>query len=99
MYAGDFDAAIREQQASLELNPGFVQAAKGLALAQFAAGQRDAALATWKKLEGIDASASAEGLADIALYDGRLADARAILEKAVEADVAAKDSEEPPASC
>ena len=93
MYAGDFDSAIREQQASLELNPGFVQAAKGLALAQFASGKRDAALATWKRLEATDASASAEGLADVALYDGRLADARAILEKAVDADVAGKDSE------
>jgi tetratricopeptide (TPR) repeat protein/predicted Ser/Thr protein kinase len=93
MYSGDFAAAIKEQQASLAINPGFVQALKGLALAQFAAGERDASLATWKKLEVTDASSAAEGLADVAMYDGRLADAAAMLEKAVDADVAAKDSD------
>jgi eukaryotic-like serine/threonine-protein kinase len=93
MYAGDFETAIKEQQAALENNPTFGQAFEGLALAQFAAGQRDAALATWQKLAEIDASAAAEGMADVAIYDGRHADATAILEKGIEADTAAKDAD------
>ncbi|MFN8091434.1 MAG: protein kinase [Vicinamibacteria bacterium] len=93
MYAGDFEAAIKEQTTSLEINPTFVQAFKGLALAQYAAGQRDASLATWQKLSSVDASAATEGLADVALYEGRVGEAVAMLEKGVLADTAAKDGD------
>ncbi len=93
-YAGEFEAAIREQEKVLELNPAFANGYVGLALAQLAAGKRDAAAATWHKLlalGGDGASAATAGLADLAVYEGRLADARGLLEKGVEADLARKD--------
>jgi tetratricopeptide (TPR) repeat protein len=93
MYAGDFETAIREQKAALEANQAFVQAWKGLALAQLAAGQRDAALDTWRKLAAVDASSAAEGLADVALFEGRTSEAASILEKSLEADLAANDAD------
>ncbi|HVP65993.1 MAG TPA: tetratricopeptide repeat protein [Anaeromyxobacteraceae bacterium] len=95
-YVGDFDQAIQEQQKVIELNAGFVNGYIGLALAQLAAGRRDDAVATWQKLAGIGpdgASAAAEGLADLAMFEGRLADARATLERGVAADLAAKASD------
>lgn len=96
MYAGDFEAAIQEQKAVVELNPAFVQGYVGLALAQLAAGRRDDAEATWKRLEGLGpegASAAAEGLADLAAFEGRLAEARTILEKATAADRTRRDAD------
>jgi len=94
MYAGDFDAAIVEQRSVLEAKPSFINGAIGLALAQAASGRRDDAVATWKGLQAVGpagASAGAEGLADLAVAEGRLADARTHLEPGIEADVAAKD--------
>jgi len=96
MYAGQLDEAIREQQKVLELNPGFMNGHVGLALAQLAAGRRAEALATWRRLEALGtagASVAAEGLADLAAYEGRLADARGLLERGIAADDAAKDAE------
>ncbi len=96
MYAGDFDGAIREQTTVLKENPAFVEGYVGLALAQLAAGRRDDALATWNTLSAqgaAGASAAAEGLADLAVYEGRLADATALLQKGVAADEAQKDGD------
>ncbi len=93
MYAGNADEAVRVQQRVLEMNPKFSNGLVGLALAQFLAGKRDDAVATWTRLQAIDPSAAAEGLADLAVHDGRLADARTILEKAVQADLAAGDGD------
>jgi len=97
MYAGDFETGAREQKTVLEMNPQFVLAYVGLALSDLGAGRPDEALATWNKLAGTGpagASTAAAGLADLALYQGRIADARKILEPAIEADVAAKNSDE-----
>ncbi|MEI7705988.1 MAG: protein kinase, partial [Deltaproteobacteria bacterium] len=93
MYAGNAEEAIRVQQRALEGNPRHVNSLVGLALAQFLAGKRDDAVATWGRLQAVDASAAAEGLADLAAHDGRLSEARAGLEKAVEADLAAGDAD------
>lgn len=93
-YAGDFEAAVREQQAVLELNPQFVSGHAGLALAQLAAGRPEEARATWQKLETLGpagASTAALGLADLALYAGKAAEARSHLESSIEADLAAED--------
>jgi tetratricopeptide (TPR) repeat protein len=90
---GDFDLAIQEQQKALELNPQFVNAYVALALAQLAAGKRDDAVATWRRLEALGpegASSAALGLADLAVHEGRLSDARAILEKGIGTDLAMK---------
>jgi eukaryotic-like serine/threonine-protein kinase len=95
MYAGDFDAAIRESERLLELNPGFEKAYICLGISQFARGDEAAAAEAYRKaapLSAWGASASAVGLADMALYQGRPDDALSILESALKADLAAKDS-------
>lgn len=94
MYAGDFDTAIRESERLLKLNPGFEKAYICLGISQLARGDETAAADTYKKaapLSAWGASASAVGLADMALYQGRPDDALAILGPAVKADLAAKD--------
>lgn len=96
MFAGDHEAAVREQTTVLEANPAYVEGYVGLALAQLAAGRRDDALATWTRLAAVSetgASTAAEGLADLAAYEGRLADAAAALEKGLEADRRRKDAD------
>jgi len=95
-FVGDFEGAILEQQKVLELNPGFENGYVGLALAQLGAGKRDQAVATWQKLQALGsdgASAACEGLADLAMYEGRLSDARGLLEKGIEADLAGKNAD------
>ena len=97
MYAGDFETGIREQNTVLQMNPQFVLAYVGLALSELGAGRPAEALATWNKLAGIGpagASAAAMGLADLALYQGRVADAKTILEGAIEPDLAAKSDDD-----
>ncbi|HKV82058.1 MAG TPA: protein kinase [Candidatus Sulfotelmatobacter sp.] len=94
MYAGDFDTAIKESQRLLELNPGFEKAYVCMGISQLARGDETAAAETYRKLAPLSAwgaSASAAGLADIALYQGRPDEALSILEQAVRADLAAKD--------
>jgi eukaryotic-like serine/threonine-protein kinase len=95
MYAGDFDTAIRESERLLELNPGFEKAYICFGISQFARGDEAAATEAYRKaapLSAWGASASAVGLADIALYQGRPDDALSILEPALKTDLAAKDS-------
>jgi tetratricopeptide (TPR) repeat protein/predicted Ser/Thr protein kinase len=95
MYAGDFDTAIRESERLLELNPGFEKAYICLGISQLARGDETAAADAYKKaapLSAWGASASAVGLADMALYQGRPDDALAILEPALKADIVAKDT-------
>jgi tetratricopeptide (TPR) repeat protein len=90
MFAGDFDAAMQEQRKALELNTAFGNAWAGLALAQLASGSRDAAIASWERLRALPdgGSAAVEGLADVALYEGRIADAQKLLEKGIASDLA-----------
>jgi len=97
MYAGDFETGAREQKTVLQMNPQFVLAYVGLALSELGGGRPDEALATWNKLAATGpagASSAAAGLADLALYQGRIGDARTILETAIEADVTAKNTDE-----
>jgi tetratricopeptide (TPR) repeat protein/predicted Ser/Thr protein kinase len=96
MYAGDFDTAMKESQAVLEMNPTFVKAFVAQALSQAALGRREEAAATYRKLDATGArgaSYAAMGLADLALSEGRPADAIPFLEKGIAADVAAKSGE------
>jgi serine/threonine protein kinase/Flp pilus assembly protein TadD len=95
MYAGDFDTAVHESERLLQLNPGFEKAYICLGISQLARGDETAAAEAYKKaapLSAWGASASAVGLADMALYQGRPDDALAILEPAVKADLAANDA-------
>src|SRR5215831_3849497 len=94
MYAGDFDAAIREQKRALELNPSLVLGYVGTAVPQLALGHPDEAIATYRQLEklGPDGlSAAAAGLADVALYQGRLDEAIKILGEGSNKDTADKN--------
>jgi eukaryotic-like serine/threonine-protein kinase len=95
MYAGDFDTAIQDSERLLEINPGFEKAYICLGISQLARGDEAAAADAYKKAAPLSvwgASASAVGLADMALYHGRPDDALAILEPALKADLAAKDT-------
>lgn len=74
MYAGDFETAIQESQKLLKLNPAFEKAYICLGISQLAQGGQSAAAETYRKLAPLSAwgaSASATGLADLALYRGR----------------------------
>ena len=96
LYAGDFDTAAKEAQQVLQENPKFEEGARTLALAKLAGGHIEEAKQEYAKLQAISprgASMAAIGLADLALYEGRLTDAVGILEKRVATDLAAKDSD------
>jgi tetratricopeptide (TPR) repeat protein len=97
MYASDFETAIREQEEVLKLNAGFGGALVGLALSQLGLGRIEDSIATWKRLEATGpqgASLAGLGLADLALYRGRLDEGCAILEKALAADLEGGRKEE-----
>ena len=94
-YAGDFQTAEQQARAALQNNPSFETAHLALAYAQLGQGQMEQAAETYQKLEKLSplgASISASGLADLALYEGRFADAVEMLERGASADVSAKNS-------
>jgi tetratricopeptide (TPR) repeat protein/predicted Ser/Thr protein kinase len=94
-YDGAFAAGEREAQTALELNPSF-PAYLALAEAQLGLGQMSQATETYHKLEKVNAegaSLAVSGLADVASYEGRYADAVRILEQGVAADLAAKNAD------
>jgi len=96
LYAGDFDTAAKEAQSILQENPKFDQALRTLAIAQLGQGHSEDSRQTYLKLEGVSpygASIAATGLADLAQYEGKLADAAGILQKAIAVDAASKDAE------
>jgi tetratricopeptide (TPR) repeat protein/predicted Ser/Thr protein kinase len=96
LYAGDFDTALKEAQSILKENPKFDQALRTAALANLGLGHTTAAAESYQSLQAVSpygASIAATGLADLAQYEGKLAEASGILEKAVAADLAAKDAE------
>ena len=97
LYAGDFDTAEKEAQNVLDLNPSFEKGMAALGLAQLGQGKNADAAATYEKLAGLSARGAAmasSGLADLALYEGRLADAAGILEKGIAGDEATNNKED-----
>jgi len=92
---GDFQAGEREARGALELSPsapGYLFVAE----AQLGQGQLSQAADTYHTLEKLNASGASiasSGLADLAAYQGRFADAVPILEKGAAVDLAAKDAE------
>lgn len=96
LYAGDFATAEAEAAAVLTLSPQYLKAFVAAAQAQLAQGRPDQAAATYRKLEQISAAGrswATTGLADLAMYEGRLADAEKLLEPAI-ADAASVASKE-----
>jgi tetratricopeptide (TPR) repeat protein/predicted Ser/Thr protein kinase len=92
-YDGHFAAGEREARTALELNPSY-PAYLALVEAQLGLGQMHQATETYHKLEKVNAmgaSAAVSGLADVAAYEGRYADAVRILDQGIAADLAAKN--------
>ena len=86
MYAGNFDMARSEAEGVLKLNPSFAKAYIAIALSDLAQGKTDDAEATYRRLESVSSTGAdfaASGLADLALYQGKTADAGRLLEKAL----------------
>jgi tetratricopeptide (TPR) repeat protein len=95
-YNGDFAGGEREAQAALGLSPSY-PSYLALVEAQLGLGQMSQATETYHKLAKLNvqgASLAASGLADLALYEGRFADAARILEHSATADLDAKDSDD-----
>lgn len=93
MYAGQFDTAIKQAQTVLQVSPTYLKAYIAIALSQLAKGDASAATDTYQKLAAQNsrgASMSAQGLADIALYEGRTNDAAKMLRESAALDVAEK---------
>jgi len=91
-FTGDFPAAEREARAVLQANPSYEKAYRGLAYAQFGQGKLADAIKTYRQLEKISnlgQSLAAQGLADIALYEGRLGDAAQVLQQGAATDLQA----------
>lgn len=88
MYAGDFDTARREAEEVMKLNPSFAKAHVAVALSNLAQGKSDEAEAAYRRLETVSATGAdfaASGLADIALFHGKAADAERVLQQALDA--------------
>src|SRR5262249_5979807 len=96
-YGSDFGTGEREARATQQLNPSFVFGFLALAFAQLGEGQLSEAADTYEKMEKLSssgASNAAMGLADLALYEGRFADAAKILEQAANVDLTNKFPDE-----
>lgn len=96
LYSGDFELATKESDSLLNEEPNFDQALRTRALAELGLGHPEQARQTYQKLQAVSAyggSIATTGLADLALYEGRLAEATEVLRKAIAADLAAKDTE------
>lgn len=95
-YAGNFQNAVKEAQEVLQRNPKYVNALDALALGQLGDGKAAEAAAAYEKMRLLGArgaSFSATGLADVALWEGRLKDAQDILDKGIASDAAAKNAD------
>jgi predicted Ser/Thr protein kinase/Tfp pilus assembly protein PilF len=96
-FAGDFAAGEKEARAGLAINPSAAQGYLVLAESQLGEGQIDNAAEAYHKLEGFGpalASMANAGLADLAAYQGKYAEAASILTNGAAADVAAKNTDD-----
>ena len=95
-YESDFQAGEREARTLQAMDPSSPNGPLALAFAQFGIGQLTQAAETYQKLNGfgeIYASRARSGLADLALYEGRFADAARILEEGASEDLSHKYSD------
>jgi serine/threonine protein kinase/Flp pilus assembly protein TadD len=97
LVAGKFDVAEQEFREVLKINPDFPEAQMTLALILIAQDRPREAEKTYLELSNKGprpASLAAIGLADLALYEGRLKDARKILDEGIAFDIKNKFADE-----
>jgi len=90
LAVGDLNAAEEGSRAALKIQPDYERAYVTLALTQLAKDQPAQAAETYRKLGTLSsygASLAAIGLADLAFYEGRLAEAIPILETGISFDL------------
>ena len=95
MYAGEFETALSDSNEVSKINPSYVRAYVTRALSSMALGRTADAVKAFEDVKGISAAGASfafAGLADIALYEGRTADAIAILKQGIAADTASKSA-------
>jgi len=93
--AGNFEQAKLEARKTLEIEPDYPKVFVVLALAEIARGRSEEAVGHYAKgreLGTLGASLEVSGLADLGLYEGRLAEAVGILEKGIASDVENRSS-------
>jgi eukaryotic-like serine/threonine-protein kinase len=93
VFAGDFAAGEKDARAVLEISPAAWPAYLTLAEAQLGQGQIEKAAESYHQLEKsgpLGASMAADGLADLAAYQGKYSEAARILTQGAAADEAAK---------
>jgi tetratricopeptide (TPR) repeat protein len=89
MYAGDFATAVASARQVLDRDPKYDSAYLPLAMAALAEGDPAGARAVYDRARQAGspgASLAGIGLADVALYEGRLSDAATTLEQAIPLD-------------
>jgi tetratricopeptide (TPR) repeat protein len=90
LAAGELERANQEANTLVEQNPSFEKSYLVRALSELAQGQSAKAAKTYQQLESVSplgASLASTGLADLALYEGRLGDAIDILTKGIASDI------------
>jgi len=93
-FGGDFSDSEKEARTALDISPTSAQAYLNLAEAQLGQGQIKEAADSYHHLEGLGGSSTAaDGLADLAAYQGKYTEAAAILTQGAEADLAAKNTD------
>ena len=95
-YETGFEAAEKDARVVQQMNPDFNLGFVSLAFAQIGQEKLADAAETYQKLAKLPkqgASDGASGLADLALYQGRFADAARILDESASADLASKNAD------
>ncbi|MGD8536386.1 MAG: hypothetical protein PVF66_11105, partial [Candidatus Aminicenantes bacterium] len=90
MGAGDLEAADKEARALIDLDPEYWDVYVCKALIELANGFPAQAAETYKELgkqNDYGAAFASSGLADLALYEGRVSEAKTILEKGIPVDL------------
>ena len=93
VFAGDFAAGEKEARTALEISPSAAQGYLVLAEAELGQGQIEKSAEAYHQLEKfgpLAASTATIGLADLAAYQGRYAEAARILAEGAKADEVAK---------
>jgi tetratricopeptide (TPR) repeat protein len=96
-YGSEFQDGEREARTLQALDPTFPYGPLALAFAQLGLGQLTQAAENYEKLNGFGktyASRARSGLADLALYEGRFADAARMLEEGASQDLSNKYSDQ-----